>query len=76
MRPYNTTTPLGRRMWELQLYTYEVCGACKISSRLLTEYLAGRKPISPTNRAYLAKYLKVSEEYLQGPVTSSSAVDA
>ncbi len=64
-RPYPTHTRLGQRMSALGLKKYNVCGACSLSDRLLTEYLAGRARISPINRVYLAKFLDVSPEWLQ-----------
>jgi hypothetical protein len=65
MRPHNTSTPLGRRIQELGLRTYEVAAACRISPRLLTEYLAGRRRITPMNRALLARYLSMDVEDVQ-----------
>jgi hypothetical protein len=52
-------------MRQLGLAKYDVCGACRISDRLMTDYLAGRKAISAVNLQYIARYLSVDPEWLQ-----------
>ena len=46
-RPLNHKTRLGRVMISRGFHAYQVCGKTGIYDRLMTEYLAGRRVISP-----------------------------
>lgn len=63
-RPYPTHTPLGKIMWHRDWKVYELAGEAGIAPRTLTEYLAGRLPISSTNLVKLAKVLECRPEHL------------
>lgn len=59
-RHYPITTPLGRimRLREVQVNKVAAGEGCP-NYRVLSDYLAGRRPISPHHRVALARYLRV-----------------
>ena len=67
-RPFNTSTPLGRKMVEQGWTRADLSAVAGIAERTLSEYLSGRKPI-PTRTAWtLAELLRCDvRELVRGP---------
>lgn len=72
-RPYPTHTRLGKVMWHRDWTVYELAGEAGVAPRTLTEYLAGRMPISSTNLVRLARALNCKPEHLIEPVEIEAA---
>jgi transcriptional regulator with XRE-family HTH domain len=54
-------------MWHRDWTVYELAGEAGVAPRTLTEYLAGRLPISSTNLVKLARVLECKPEQLLDP---------
>ena len=74
-RPFNTTTPLGQLMWQRGYTVRAVEQATGISHRVLSDYLASRKPISSKHLAELTAEFNVPRDVLLGtqPVGATPA---
>lgn len=66
-RPYAHHTPLGREMWELGLRVKDVTRGTRISERILSDYLADRRPITLAHLHLLADFLDVDPDELIPP---------
>ena len=64
-KPFNTSTPLGRIMAIKGVMVRDVEGipGCP-NARVMSDYLAGRKPIAPHHRGALARGLGVDVRLL------------
>lgn len=60
-------------MWHRDWTVYELAGEAGVAPRTLTEYLAGRLPISSTNLVRLAAVLDCKPEHLIEPVDVEAA---
>lgn len=65
-RNYSTNTALGRLMDDMGLYQWQVAHAARINARILSDYTAGRKEISPVHLARLSEALDVEPEDILG----------
>lgn len=61
-KPIPTTTKLGRRIRELDMKVYDVCGKAQIHNRLMTEYIAGRRVINAAHADRLSRVLDCKPE--------------
>lgn len=58
-RPFNTATPLGKILYDRDIRAFQLAHATGINARTVTEYLAGRKPITRGHRALIADFLNL-----------------
>lgn len=65
-RPHSQETKLGRMIAKRGLAVYVVGGQAEISSRLMTEYLAGRRVIRANHAQALARVLDCAPDDIIG----------
>ena len=66
-KPIPTVTRLGRKIVELGLPVYAVCGEASVHNRVMTEYLAGRRVIAPHHLENLCRVLECEPDDLIEP---------
>lgn len=67
-RAYNTTTPLGRALRTGGWTATDFAAVTGINYRTLTEYLAGRRKMTPEHLTAAADALGLAEEDVDGGV--------
>lgn len=65
-RPFNQSTPLGQILWKRGYTLKRIEAATGIGHRKMSDYLAGREPISPKHMALLSAELDLPREAILG----------